>query len=88
MSQYRVKFHNSSKNDLRKIKQSSLRDKFDQIIQKLILNPYDPSDNFEKSFPPEDSLYSRRLNIQHRIVYSIDESTKTVHIYSAWNHYK
>jgi len=85
---YAIKFKKSSKNDLKKIKQSSLRDKFDDIIKKLIVNPYDPSDNFEKLFPPENKLYSRRLNIQHRIVYSINEETKTVHIYSAWNHYE
>lgn len=85
---YAIKFKKSSKNDLKKIKQSSLRDKFNGIIKKLIVNPYDPSDNLEKLFPPENKLYSRRLNIQHRIVYSIDEETKTVHIYSAWNHYE
>lgn len=88
MSNYSIKFQNSSKNDLKRIKQSNLKDKFSEIIQKMSENPYDPSDNFEKLFPPENKLYSRRLNIKHRIVYSIDEDEKTVHIYSAWEHYK
>lgn len=85
---YSIKFKNSSKNDLKKIKNSPFRKKFDEIIKGLSVNPYDPSDNFEKLFPPEDKLYSRRLNIQHRIVYSIGEEKKIVHIYSAWNHYE
>lgn len=85
---YSIRFKNSSKNDLRKIKNSPLRKKFDEIVKKLAVNPYDVSDNFEKLFPPENKLYSRRLNIQHRIVYSVDEQRKIVHIYSAWNHYE
>lgn len=84
---YVVYFSKSSKGDLKKIKHSQLKDKFDQIIKKLSDNPYDPSDSFEKLMPPENEFYSRRLNIQYRIVYSVNDDLKTVHIYSAWNHY-
>lgn len=87
MTTYKVKFKNSPKNDLRKIKQSNLRDKFDELIKKLVTNPYDPTDNFEKLMPPEDRFYSRRINIKHRLVYKVDEEKRVVYIYSAWNHY-
>lgn len=88
MSKYQVRFRKSSKSDLKKLKHSLLRKKFDEIVQKLSKNPYDPSDGFEKLIPPENSFYSRRLNIQHRVVYSVDEEQKIVYIYSAWNHYE
>lgn len=83
MVNYHIKFQKSSKNDLRKIKQSNLIGKFEDIINRISINPYDSSDGFEKLFSPENKLYFRRLNIQHRVVYSIDEETKTVYIYSA-----
>lgn len=88
MVNYHIKFQKSSKNDLRKIKQSNLIEKFEDIINRISINPYDSSDGFEQLFPPENKLYSRRLNIQHRVVYSIDEVTKTIYIYSAWEQYK
>ncbi|MGH1586829.1 Txe/YoeB family addiction module toxin, partial [Lactiplantibacillus plantarum] len=62
-----------------------LRKKFDEIVQKLSDNP---SDSFERLVPPENNYYFRRLNIQHRVVYSIDEEHKIVYIYSAGNHYE
>lgn len=88
MPKYQVKFRKSSRGDLKKLKHSPLRKKFDEIVQKLSDNPSDPSDSFERLVPPENNYYSRRLNIQHRVVYSIDEEYKIVYIYSAGNHYE
>lgn len=85
MTKYQVKFRKSFRDDLKKLKHSPLRKKFDEIVQNLSDNP---SDSFERLVPPENNYYSRRLNIQHRVVYSIDEEHKIVYIYSAGNHYE
>ena len=85
---YRVLIKNSAKPDLRKIKQSNLKERFEEIVETLKQNPYDTSNQFEKLVPYSEGLYSKRLNYQHRIVYSIDEETKEVHVFSAWTHYE
>jgi Txe/YoeB family toxin of toxin-antitoxin system len=84
---YRVFIKNSAKADLKKLKRSYLRDRFDEIIAVLKDNPYAPTDSLEKLLPYSDGLYSRRLNHQHRVVYAIDEQAKAVYIFSAWTHY-
>ncbi|MDR0459771.1 MAG: Txe/YoeB family addiction module toxin [Coriobacteriales bacterium] len=85
---YRVVIKNSAKADLRKIKQSKLKERFLQIVETLRTDPYAPSDQFEKLVPYNEGRYSRRLSYQHRIVYKVDENAKKVQIYAAWSHYE
>jgi Txe/YoeB family toxin of toxin-antitoxin system len=85
---YKVLIKNSAKPDLRKIKQSGLQKRFEEIVQTLKTNPYAPTDQFEKLAPYSEGRYSRRLSYQHRIVYRVDEEAKEVHIYSGWSHYE
>ncbi|WP_028790735.1 Txe/YoeB family addiction module toxin [Tetragenococcus muriaticus] len=89
MSQsYQVKIHSGAKKDLKKIRQSSLQPSFERIVQTLKEDPYLPTQSFEKLQPKHLDRYSRRINRQHRVVYHVDETTKTVYIYSAWSHYQ
>lgn len=85
---YSVKIKNSAKKDLKKLKQSNLREQFEEIIQTLKKNPYEQSQSFKKLMPKELNRYSRRLNVQHRVVYTVDDHAKVVQIYSAWSHYE
>ncbi len=85
---YSVQIKNSAKPDLKKIKRSNLKNSFNDIVNQLKKDPYKPNQGFEKLFPPIGKKYSRRLNVQHRVVYSIDDDTKTVFIFSAWSHYE
>ena len=85
---YRVFIKNSAKPDIRKIRQSRLKKRFEEIIKTLKEDPYAPNDQFEKLVPHNEGRYSRRLNYQHRVVYKVDEETKEVHIFSAWTHYE
>ncbi|BDZ31830.1 Txe/YoeB family addiction module toxin [Lactiplantibacillus sp. WILCCON 0030] len=84
---YTVVIKNSAKADLKMGKESQLVTNFLTIIAQLKQDPYFPNQSLEKLTPPASGLYSRRLNIHHRVVYTIDHKTKTVVIYSAWNHY-
>lgn len=88
MTKYQVKLEKSVIKDLKKIKHSGLKNKFDDIMNTLKNNPYKPTHSFEKLVPRHEGYYLRRLNIQHRIVYKIDEKNKLVTIYSAWTHYE
>jgi Txe/YoeB family toxin of toxin-antitoxin system len=83
---YEVRYKNSLKGDLKKLKAAGLAAKFLDIVATLEKNPYERRDGFEKLQPQSDNLYSRRINIRHRVVYEIRERDKTVDIYSAWSH--
>ena len=71
--------------DLEKLKQSGLSKKAKLIVDSLKENPYCLP--CEKLVGNLKGFYSKRLNIQHRIVYKVDEEEKVVLIVSMWTHY-
>ena len=83
---YAIKLKRSANKDLKKIKGSYLEKSFLQIIEQLRKDPLAPNQGFEKLVLPIKGFYSRRINIQHRLVYKVDQDTQTVIIYSAWSH--
>lgn len=58
------------------------------VVQVLKEDPFKPTQSFEKLQPRHLERYSRRINHQHRVVYTEDEEAKQVKIYSAWSHYE
>lgn len=85
---YHGRIKNSAKPDLKKIKRSNLKDNFQDIIDQHKKDPYKKNQGFEKLEPPILGKYSRRINIKHRVVYTVDDVNKIVSIYSAWSHYE
>lgn len=85
---YKVKIKNSAKSDLKKLKQSHLKDSFLEVVKTLKNNPYEPSQSFEKLQPYSAERYLRRINSQHRVVYQVNDKKKEIYIYSAWTHYE
>jgi Txe/YoeB family toxin of toxin-antitoxin system len=83
-----VVIKNSAKADLRKLRDSGLRQRFEKLVATLRQDPYRPSDYFKKLEPSSAGRYSRRINYQHRLVYRIDHATRTVTILAAWSHYE
>ncbi|GEP19749.1 Txe/YoeB family addiction module toxin [Pediococcus argentinicus] len=78
---YSVRIKNSAKEDLRKLKQSNLRSNFQEVVDTLKRDPFEKSQSVERLVPPTSGLYSRRLNSQHRVVYSVDKDKREVIIY-------
>lgn len=88
MDNYSISIKNSAKSELKKIKQSQLKTQFLKIVDTLKEDPYFPNQSFEKLQPKHLGRYSRRINHQHRVVYTVDEDDKKVFILSAWSHYE
>ncbi|EPM6858978.1 Txe/YoeB family addiction module toxin [Enterococcus faecalis] len=84
--EYTVKIKKTAKKDLSKLKAVRLHLKFEELLKVIRENPYQTPPPYEKLVGVP--YYSRRLNIQHRLVYSVDEKTKTVTILSVWSHYE
>lgn len=73
--------------DAKKLSGSGLRAKTEKLIQILRDNPYQTPPPYEKLVGDLAGAYSRRINIQHRLVYQIIEDKKAVKIIRMWTHY-
>jgi Txe/YoeB family toxin of toxin-antitoxin system len=81
-------FTKSAKKDAKKIVSSGLTKNVDKILNILEINPLQNPPPFEKLTGDLNGAYSRRVNIQHRIVYDIDNSDHTVIIHRMFTHYE
>jgi toxin YoeB len=74
--------------DSKKLSSSNLRDKAQELLDILSVNPFQNPPPYEKLIGDLDGAYSRRINIQHRLVYEVIESEKTVKVLRMWTHYE
>lgn len=74
--------------DIPKIKSIGLSEKVKRLIEVIKENPYQNPPPYEKLVGDLQGAYSRRINIQHRLVYQVYEKEKTIKIISIWSHYE
>lgn len=74
--------------DAKKISAAGLRDKAQNLLDILELDPLQTPPPYEKLVGDLKGAYSRRINIQHRMVYEIFRKEKTVRILRMWTHYE
>jgi toxin YoeB len=67
---------------------SNLKDKAEELLTILAENPFQNPPPYEKLVGDLEGAYSRRINVQHRLVYEIIESEKIVKIKRKWTHYE
>ena len=87
-SEPEVVFTKQARKDAKKLSASGLKSKAEAIIQILRENPYQVPPSYEKLVGDLTGAYSRRINIQHRIVYQVLEDDKTVKVIRMWTHYE
>lgn len=85
---WKVIFTKQAQKDARKIADSGLRLKAEKLIEILQSNPLQKPPSYEKLIGDLSGAYSRRINIQHRLVYQILEKAKIVKIIRMWTHYE
>lgn len=88
MTPWRVVFSKHAKKDARRLASSGLRQKAEQLLTLLANNPYQTPPTFEKLVGDLKGTYSRRINIQHRLVYQILEEQRIVKVLRMWTHYE
>jgi len=74
--------------DAKKIAQSGLKPQAQKLLTLLTENPYTTPPPYEKLVGNLQGFYSRRISIQHRLIYRIIEAEKVVHILRMWTHYE
>jgi Txe/YoeB family toxin of toxin-antitoxin system len=72
--------------DAKKLAASGLKEKTQKLLQTLENNPYEPP--YEKLVGNLQGFYSRRINIQHRLVYTVYSEKKIVKVLRMWSHYE
>lgn len=88
MVNYKVVFTKQAQKDAEKLSASGLKAKTEQLIKILRKNPYQTPPFYEKLVGDLAGAYSRRINIQHRLVYQVIEDKKIVKIIRMWTHYE
>ena len=73
--------------DSKKIEQSNLKDTVKGLIEILKNDPFQNPSPYEKLIGDLTGKYSRRINIQHRLVYEVFEKEMTVRVLRMWTHY-
>lgn len=74
--------------DAKKLASTYLKAKAQILLDILAKNPYQNPPPYEKLLGDLDGAYSRRMNIQHRLVYQVLDSMKTVKVLRMWTHYE
>jgi len=85
---WKVVFTKQAQNDAKKIANAGLQQKVEFLLNILRENPFKTPPNYEKLVGDLTGAYSRRINIQHRLVYQVIDEQKVVKILRMWTHYE
>ncbi|MBW1964619.1 MAG: Txe/YoeB family addiction module toxin [Deltaproteobacteria bacterium] len=85
---WRLIFTKQAQKDAKKLASSGLKAKAESIIQILRENPYQVPPAYEKLVGDLAGAYSRRINIQHRLIYQVLNDEKIVKVIRMWTHYE
>ena len=88
MVNWQLVFTKQAQKDAKRIAQSGLKPQAERLLEILRENPYLNPPPYEKLLGDLSGAYSRRINIQHRLVYQILDDIKTVKIIRMWTHYE
>ena len=81
-------FTRQAKKDARKLAAAGLKEKAEALLAILQDNPYQTPPPYEKLLGDLTGTYSRRINIQHRLVYQVLDNKKAVKVLRLWTHYE
>ena len=85
---WKVVFTKQAQKDASKLASSGLKDKAQSLIDALKQDPFQSPPSYEKLIGDLAGAYSRRINIQHRLVYEVYELEKIVKVIRLWSHYE
>lgn len=87
-SSWTLVFSRQAQKDARKLASSGLKGKAQQLLDLLAQDPFATPPRFEKLIGDLAGCYSRRINIQHRLVYEVLPDEHVVHVLRMWTHYE
>ncbi len=88
MVKWRIIYTRQAQRDAKKISEADLKVKVEGLLEILRDNPYLSPPSFEKLVGDLSGAFSKRINIQHRLVYQVIDEEKTVKVIRMWTHYE
>lgn len=85
---WRLVFTKQAQKDAKKVAAAGMRDKVEGLLEIIAQNPFQAPPPLEKLVGDLTGAYSRRINIQHRLVYQVLEDKHTVKVLRMWTHYE
>lgn len=85
---WRLVYTKQAQKDAKKLAQSKLKQKAEELLAILATDPYQTPPPFEKLVGDLTGACSRRINIQHRLVYQVLEVERVVKVLRMWTHYE
>lgn len=85
---YQLVYTKQAQKDAKKLASSGLKPKAQELLKVLAENPFQTPPPFEALIGDLKGAYSRRINIQHRLVYQVLETEKVVKVLRLWTHYE
>ena len=82
-----IKFTKNAEKDKKLIKSAGLEERVKKLLNLIAKNPFQNPPSYEKLVGDLQGYYSRRINLQHRLVYKVYEDINTVVVHSMWSHY-
>ena len=84
---WQVVFTKQAQKDAKRLTLAGLRQKAEQLLDVIRLNPYQNPPPYEKLVGDLSGAFSRRINIQHRLVYQVIEDERIIKVIRMWTHY-
>ena len=88
MVSWKIVFTKQAQKDAKKIAVSNLKTQTQRLLDILAINPFQNPPSFEKLIGDLSGAISRRINIQHRLVYQVYSEEKTIKVIRMWTHYE
>jgi Txe/YoeB family toxin of toxin-antitoxin system len=85
---WRLVYTRQARRDAKKLAASGLKSKAEELLDILARDPFQTSPRCERLVGDLAGAYSRRINIQHRLVYQVLEESRTVKVIRMWTHYE
>lgn len=85
---WKIVFTRQAQKDARKVASSNLKPQAERLLEIISGNPFQTPPPFERLVGDLAGAYSRRINIQHRLVYQVYEAEETVKVLRMWTHYE
>jgi Txe/YoeB family toxin of toxin-antitoxin system len=88
MVKWRIVYTRQAQKDAREIAGAGLKQKAEKLLKILSEDPFQTPPPYEKLIGDLSGAYSRRINIQHRLVYQVLKEIRTVKVIRMWTHYE
>lgn len=88
MTSWKIVYTKQAQKDAKKLVSAGLKQKAEKLLELLKENPFKNPPEYEKLVGDLTGAYSRRINIQHRLIYQTYQKEKTIKVIRMWTHYE